>query len=71
LVGFVDFADDYYITIDPKSQRFKPMTIDPKNLRFEPMMTMHYYTTIDHKKRQRFEPTTTWTMHYTTTDPKI
>jgi hypothetical protein len=49
LVGFADFVDGYYTTIDPKSQRFEPKTIDPKNQRFKPTMTMHYSTTIDQK----------------------
>jgi hypothetical protein len=50
LVGFVDFVDGYYTTIDPKSQRFEPTTIDPKNQGFEPTTTMQYDTTTEPKK---------------------
>jgi hypothetical protein len=58
LVGFADFADGYYTTIDHRAvQDSNPRpcthwvltTIDSQNQRFEPT-TMHYYTTIDQKK---------------------
>jgi hypothetical protein len=55
LVGFADFADGYYTTIDHQN-------VQDSNPR--PCTTTPPLTT----KSQRFEPTT---MHYTTIDPKF